>query len=165
MFHAVVFLPPTNNPNLDLTAPSARFIVSIFDPTIVMALVSVGANYVIYVADCTTSCGAWLQLVSSKQIGRPRIAMSALMLLNSSIVFRLSFRFPIKHQDFWAVMPACLMLATSMASALFILVLACRIVLAEILIRAGGKCRVACGILGVSTESVVPPGPSMAAAA
>jgi hypothetical protein len=39
------------------------------------------------------------------------------------------------------------------------------LVLAKILIRAGGKCRVACGILGVSTESVLPPGPSLAAAA
>jgi hypothetical protein len=91
MFHTGVILLPPNNPNL--AARGARFIVSIVDPTIVMALVSVGTNYVIYVAGCTTSCGAWLQLVSSKPIGRPEIAMSALMFLNSIIVFRLSSRF------------------------------------------------------------------------
>jgi hypothetical protein len=124
MFHAMALLLPTNNPNLDLVTWSTRFMVSIIGPTIVMALISVGADYLIYVAECATPyCGSWLGSILSKPTGWLEIAFSPLMFLGSIVAFRRSGR-PIKRYDFWAVMPACLVLAVSMVSALFILVLA-----------------------------------------
>lgn len=120
MFHAVVLLLPTENKNLGLVAWGARVIVSIVGPTIVMAIVSVGATYVIYVADCGTACDPWHPLLLSKAVGWLGIVMSATVFLGSIVAFRFSSSFRIKQEDLWAAAPACLVLVVSMLS-LFII--------------------------------------------